>query len=150
MTDLPPPMRDQRRIDADQLRLLAIFHYVFAGLALLGLMFLAVHYAFMHSFFSHPEIWKNSNGAAPPPKEFFEIFVWFYVFFGAVCIAAGIGNLLSARFLQKRRYRAFSMVVAGLNCLQFPLGTVLGVFTLVVLVRDSVREVYEAGTDAAS
>jgi hypothetical protein len=36
------------------------------------------------------------------------------------------------------------MVVAGINCLHIPLGIVLGVFTIIILVRDSVRELYEA------
>jgi hypothetical protein len=44
----------------------------------------------------------------------------------------------------KRRGRIFSLIVAGLNCLCFPFGTVLGVFTFVILLRDSVVEVYEA------
>jgi hypothetical protein len=34
------------------------------------------------------------------------------------------------------------MVVAGLNCAQMPLGTVLGVFTLMVLSRESVKSLY--------
>jgi len=38
----------------------------------------------------------------------------------------------------------FSLIIAGINCVQFPFGTVLGVFTFVVLLRDSVRELYEA------
>jgi hypothetical protein len=144
MTDLPPLLRDQRKIDADHLRLLAIFHNLFAGLCVLGLAFLAVHYAFMHAMFSHPEMWKNSNGGGPPPREFLEMFVWFYLFFAVVFVAVGIGNLLSAGFLLKRRNRVFSLVVAGVDCLQFPLGTVLGAFTFIVLMRDSVRELYEA------
>jgi hypothetical protein len=37
-------------------------------------------------------------------------------------------------------------VVAGINCLHIPLGTVLGIFTIVVLCRESVRELYEAET----
>jgi hypothetical protein len=45
-------------------------------------------------------------------------------------------------FLWQRRYRMFSMLIAGLNCLQVPLGTVLGVFTLLVLSRESVQELY--------
>jgi hypothetical protein len=31
-----------------------------------------------------------------------------------------------------------------LNCLYMPLGAMLGVFTIVVLIRDSVRELYKA------
>lgn len=144
MSDLPPLLRDQRKADADHLRMLAIFHYVFAGLSVLGLAFLAVHYAFMHTMFSHPEMWKNANGAALPPREFLEMFVWFYVFFAVVCVAVGIGNLVSARFLQKRTNRVFSLVIACVDFLQFPFGTVLGVFTVIVLMRDSVRELYAA------
>jgi hypothetical protein len=33
--------------------------------------------------------------------------------------------------------------VAGLNCIQIPLGTALGVFTIMVLTRDSVEAVYQ-------
>ena len=36
MIELPPLPRDQRKIDADHLNLLAIFHFVGAGLALLA------------------------------------------------------------------------------------------------------------------
>jgi len=34
------------------------------------------------------------------------------------------------------------MVIAGIECLFMPFGTVLGVFTLVVLVRPSVKELF--------
>jgi len=54
-----------------------------------------------------------------------------------------IVNFLSARFIKARRHRAFSLVVSGFNCLHMPLGTVLGVFTFIVLGRESVREIYE-------
>jgi hypothetical protein len=36
----------------------------------------------------------------------------------------------------------FSIVVAGVNCLQIPFGTALGVFTMMVLLRDTVRQSY--------
>jgi hypothetical protein len=48
-------------------------------------------------------------------------------------------------FLLKRKFRMFSLVVAGLDCVQIPFGTVLGVFTLVILLRDSVRDSYVTG-----
>ncbi len=80
----------------------------------------------------------------PPPAEFFAIFKWFYLLGAIWFVASGILNLLSGLFLLARKHRMFSMVVAGMNCLHMPLGTVLGVFTLVVLLRDSVREAYEA------
>eukprot|EP01031_Cornospumella_fuschlensis_P021810 gene21810-26738_t len=85
-------------------------------------------------------MWENDKNPPPfSPQDFMAFFVWFYVIFGAVALVAGILNLLSGRFLQTRKHRMFSMVTAGLNCLQMPLGTVLGVFTLVVLNRDSTK-----------
>ena len=137
-------MRDQRKADADHLRLLSIFHFVGAGLAVLALGFLAMHYLFLHAFLENPDMWKNQKGAVPPPKEFFAIFRWLYVVFGAWLVASGILNLLSGLFIGRKRCRTFSLVVAFINCIHIPLGTVLGVFTIIVLLRPSVREVYEA------
>ena len=42
----------------------------------------------------------------------------------------------------------FSLVVAALDCMGFPFATVLGVFTFIVLLRDSVAELYEAAASA--
>ena len=143
MSDLPPLLRDQRKVDADHLRLLAIFHFVIAGLAVVGLGFLAMHYMVMHAVMSNPEMWKNQKGM-PPPEQFFAMFKWFYVFFGAMLIVGGIANLLSGLCIRARKFRIFSLIVAGIDCIQIPFGTVLGVFTLIVLLRDSARESYDA------
>lgn len=111
--------------------MLAIFHFVIAGLSLLGIGFLALHYTLMHSIFMNPEMWKGQH-ATPPPPELFSIFKWFYVFAGIMLILAAVCNLMSGLFIRRRKYRTFSLVIAGLDCLQMPFGTVLGVFTLVV------------------
>jgi hypothetical protein len=133
----------QRMDDVEQIKLLSIFHFVVAGLALAGILFLLVHYLMMNTLFSNPMIWKSSRNVTPPPKELFAIFIWFYFFLGGALVAGSLLNLLSGIFLLQRRHRVFSLVVAGLNCLQIPFGTVLGVFTIVVLSRGSVRVVYE-------
>lgn len=149
MDPLPPPIPRLETKDAEHLRLVAVFHYVFSGFAVLGLGFLAMHYAFMSTFFDNPEMWKNTKGG-PPPAEFFGIFKWFYLFFGAVVVLGGVANLVSARCIQKRRARIFSLVLAGVNCTQVPFGTALGVFTFIVLLRDSVRSLYaRSKADAA-
>ena len=149
MSELPPLMRDQRKVDADHVKLLAIFHFVLAGLSLAGLAFLFLHWMIMHSFMGNPALWKDAKGG-PPPAEFFAIFKWFYVFFGVVIVTLGLGNLLSGWCLLKRRARMFSLVVAGVNCLGFPFGTALGVFTLIILLRESVIELYSAGKPAST
>jgi hypothetical protein len=144
MTELPPLTRDQRKVDAGHLKLIGIFHLVLAGLSIVGLGFIFLHWLFMDSIMSNPEMWKQQPNQPPPPKEFFAMFKWFYLFMGGCVVLAGIGNLISGWCIMKRRGRIFSLIVAGLNCLCFPFGTALGVFTFVILLRDSVVEVYEA------
>ena len=139
MTELTPLVRDQRKADAEHLRLLAIFHFVVAGLAIVGIGFLLLHYVMMHEVISNPGLWKNQKGCGPPPEQFLSMFKWFYLFFAALLVAGGVANLISGIFIRKRINRVFSLIVAGINCLQFPFGTILGVFTFVVLLRDSVR-----------
>lgn len=142
MTTLPPLYRDQRKIDADHLRLLVLFHYIGAALSGVGLLFIAGHYSFLRLILAHA---KPAAGTAhgPPPEAVFKILIWFYVAFGLWFVLSGIGDLLSARFITARKHRVFSLLVGGLNCLHTPTGVLLGVFTFVVLLRDSVRELYE-------
>lgn len=132
--------------DRDHLRLLTIFHYVFAGLGVCGLSFVALHYTFLNTMMSME---RAKGGHDAPPEAFMDIFVWIYVVMAAVCLIGMILNVMSARFLKARRHRTFCMVVAGLNVLQVPFGTLLGVFTLLVLARDSVRKAFEQPSAAS-
>jgi len=128
------------------LKLLSVFHFVFGGLALLGIGFLGLHYIVLHTVFSHPEMFK-AQPQAMPPKAFLDIFVWFYVFMGALLLVCLVLNVLSGIFLRQRKNRLFSLIIGALNCVQIPFGTVLGIFTIIVLTRESVRELYsDSGT----
>ena len=131
-------------MDAEHLKLLVIFHFVLAGLALLGIGFLALHYALMSCLFNS-KMWEGQKGNLSP-QEFFHILKWFYMVFGGLLIICSVANLLSGLWIRMRKQRMFSLVVAGLNCMQIPFGTTLGVFTIIVLIRDSVREIYAAQT----
>jgi hypothetical protein len=145
MADLQPILRDQRKIDIEHLNLLSIFHFVSAGLALLGLLFIAFHYFMFSTFLANPKIWENAR-SGPPPIEIFYFLKWLYFVFALWFIAGGVANVVSGIGMRKRKWRTFSLVVAGINCLHLPLGTVLGVFTFIVLLRESVRELYEQKT----
>ena len=142
---LQPLLRDQRKVDAEHLKLLAVFHYVVGGLAMVGLGFLFMHWLLMSTMMGNPEMWQQGGkGPPPPPKEFLAIFKWFYLFMAVMMVSACVGNIVSGLSIRARRWRFFSLIVAGINCLCFPFGTVLGVFTFVVLLRESVAEAYEA------
>jgi hypothetical protein len=142
MNQLPPPLRDQRKIDAEHLNLLSIFHFVGVGLAGLGVLFILLHYTMLQAVFSNDKLWQNQN-QEPLPAEFFAIFKWLYVVFAVWFVGSGILNLLAGLFIRARKHRTFCLIVSGVNCMHFPLGTTLGVFTMIVLLRDSVRELYE-------
>lgn len=145
---LPPAgnVRDQQERDRDQLKLLAIFHFVFAGLGFLGMGFLCLHYLIMHTVFSNPEMWKQQQHPPFSPQEFMSVFVWFYLFMGVFLVTGIVLNALSGFFLLHKKNRTFSLIVAGLDCLQIPFGTALGVFTIVVLSRPTVSLLYNRQT----
>lgn len=143
----PPPLpyfENLRQKDDEHLNLLAVFHFVVGGLCVLFIGFVVMHYLVMKQVFLSPEIWKGTGGAFhAPPAGVFQVFAWFYVAMGMVCLVSGIANVLSGLFLQRKKHRTFSLIVGAVNCLQMPFGTVLGVFTLLVLLRESVRQSYE-------
>lgn len=140
---------DQRAIiDAEHLRLLAIFHFVSAALAFVGVLFATLYFVLVSVVFANPEMWAESQ-EGPPPEMLITIFQWFTGIGVVWFVVACVGNLLSGLYLRTRRHRTFSMVIAGINCLHIPLGTLLGVFTLAVLGRESVRKLYLDASAAA-
>ncbi len=58
-------------------------------------------------------------------------------------------NFRSGRAIAQRRDSHYSFFLAGVNCLIFPLGTLVGAATWQVLSRKSVRELYEHSDSAA-
>lgn len=77
------------------------------------------------------------------PKKMMSVFIFFYLVMGVLILTAAIFNVFSGIWIKKRKNRTFSFVIAGLNCLQFPFGTALGVFTFIVLSRVSVKMAYD-------
>lgn len=128
--------------DRDHLRILSVLHLVTAGLALFSLLFLIGHYMVM-SRLMDPSNWQSVEGGNPPPDYVVDIMMWFYLFGGLMIVGAIVLNLMSALFMRNKTHRMFSIIVAGINCIQVPVGTVLGVFTLVVLLRESVKKMYD-------
>jgi hypothetical protein len=145
------PVRDQGAIDREHLRLLSIFHFVAAGMAVVGLLFLVGHYALFSMFFSDPQMWHKAQGAQnmPDPRFMMGMFRVFYMVFGTWFLASAVINVLSGVFMRRMQHRLFSLIVAGFNCLHMPLGTILGVFTFIVLCRESVARDYAGQPPAA-
>ena len=131
----------QSAIDLSQLRTLAICHYVCGGLEMafgsIFIIHIVMGIAMARGAFPFA-------GSGPPPPS------WLGDFFAAMGGCAvfcgwtlGVLTILSGRAIAQRRRKMFSLVMAGINCAWFPFGTLLGVFTFIVLNRPSVRILYE-------
>lgn len=128
--------------DEEHLRLLSIFHYVVGCLAGLFALFPIIHLVIGIAFVLSPENMRGQEGQPPP-----EWLGWIFILFASVFITLGwvfAGFVLTAgRFLSKRKHYTFCLVMGGVDCIFMPFGTVLGVFTILVLMRESVRERFE-------
>jgi len=131
--------------DAEQLRLLSIFHYIVGALHIVGSSIFIFHFGLGLMMILRPGFFGGNN---PPSFPLPWIGVLFTVVGGTLILCGwtlGICTIYSGRCLAHRVRRTFSIVVAALNCAVFPFGTTLGVFALLVLMRDSVRAMYESG-----
>jgi hypothetical protein len=128
--------------DEDHLRLLSIFHYVVGGMAALFSLFPIFHIVMGLFLILAPE--KFGAKGDPPPA----FIGWFFVVFAACFILAGwifaTLVILTGRFLARRKFYTFCFVMAAVESLFMPFGTVLAVFTLVVLLREPVKRMFEA------
>ena len=74
---------------------------------------------------------------------------WIFVVMGAFFIVCGLtfaGFVLAAgRCLARRKAYTFCLVMGCVECLFMPFGTVLGVFTILVLNRASVKKMFPQG-----
>ena len=73
---------------------------------------------------------------------------WLFVVIGTTLFVLGwtlaVCAIIAGRKLKHRKNRTFCMVVAAIECLNMPLGTLLGVFTLVALTQESVSARFQS------
>jgi len=123
--------------DLEHLKLLSIFHYVAAGMAALFACIPFIHF-FMGLALATGALGDADAEARPVGLVIMAV--------AALIILAGwtFATLVAfaGRSLQQRKRYTFCLVMAGVECLFMPVGTVLGVFTIIVLVRDSVKDLF--------
>ena len=125
--------------DLEHLRLLSIFHYALAALigcvSLIPVFHLLIGLAMANG-------WMDFEHDAPPA------FVgWLLAGFAGCFILLGLTYavclVIAGRSLAQHRSWIFCMVIAGISCTVMPVGTALGIFTMIVLNRPSVRALFE-------
>ena len=129
------------------LRLLSIFHYVVGGLsglfACFPIMHLIIGIVMLAGGF------QDASGDGPP-RAVGMIFVMMALLIICSGWALAICLIISGRQLAKRKLYKFCFVIACISCIFMPFGTILGVFTIIVLMRPSVRELFEANKSMAA
>jgi hypothetical protein len=123
--------------DVQHLQLLSVFHYVLGGITALFGCFPIFHLAMGIAVVTG--VLDDENG--PPPA-----FGWLFIGMAAIAMtflwALAIAILVAGRKLATHTGYMYCMVVAAIECAFMPLGTILGVFTIIVLVRPSVKELF--------
>jgi hypothetical protein len=135
--------------DTEHLQLLAIFHYVVAGLA--GLFsFFPLIYTIIGTIF----IFAPRHGTAKPGEDLPPEFLgWIFAVIGSLLFLIGLAMaiciLIAGRSLALHKRYSFALVMACIECLFIPFGTILGVFTIVVLSRESAKALFSTATAEA-
>jgi hypothetical protein len=127
--------------DAEHLKLLAIFHFVVAPMQALVSSIPIIHFLVGAAIFTGGVFGKSAERAP------MAVFGGLFMLVAAAVILFGwalaICEVVAGRSLmQRKRYRFCLVVAAAEAALCMPFGTVLGVFTIVVLVRPSVKAAF--------
>jgi hypothetical protein len=124
--------------DEEHLKLLSIFHYVVGGITGLFACF-PITYLIMGIFILAVACVDQTE--AP-----LVIMGLIFVFMSLALITLGwtlaVCLIISGRCLTRSRRYKFCFVIACISCLLMPYGTVLGVFTIIVLMRPTVKELF--------
>lgn len=131
---VPPP-------DLEYLRLLGIFHYVVAGITALFASF-----PLIHVFLGFMMI-TGRMGPKHPNGDTEQLMGWAFVGLGCLFVASGwalaVFMAVAGNSILKRRRHTLCVIVAGVSCLFMPFGTILGVFTLILLTKPHVKALFE-------
>ena len=135
----------------EHIRLLSIFHYVLGGmLALFGcfpLIHLAMGIFFLTTDFPEQPAEQMPDGQAQMNPEDAQklvgaMFVIIPVFIILGFWALALLIIIAGRKLGRYQAHTFCLVAAGASCLFMPFGTVLGVFTLITLLKPEARDLF--------
>jgi uncharacterized membrane protein len=132
--------------DLEHLRWLRIGYFINAGIMFLVALFPVIHLVIGVMMVAG----SFDSGKDSPPAfvGFLFIGVALVIMTGAAAMA--VCNLLVANYLAAQRRWIFCIVIAALNLMFSPVGIVVGVFTFIVLLRDSVKQLFDRSVQPIS
>jgi hypothetical protein len=137
----------QSLVDDEHLKLLSIGYMISAGMTAVGTLF-ALLYVFggfvVTGILSHrPDVAAGAGQMAPAFVGWIISGIGLAIFFVTLALAAA--KLRAGICIRRRKSRTFCMVIAGISCVEFPYGTLLGVLTFMVFGRPSVIRQFQGG-----
>ncbi|NNE92052.1 MAG: hypothetical protein HKN23_10430 [Verrucomicrobiales bacterium] len=142
-------MSDPAEIDKvrEHIRLLSIFHYVVAGItAAIG--FFPIFHLIIGILMLSGMLEEGSSAEdIQAQKVVGGIFV---AIAGTMMISFWLLALLiflGGRKLKQHRAHTFCLIIGGIACLMMPHGTVLGVFTIITLMKPEAKELFGVEPD---
>ncbi len=126
------------RDDLEHLNALGIAYYVLTAISLPILCFFGLQIALGVGFFLQEGPTEGLSGQEGG------LLVGFGTFLVLVLLVFPLLTFWTGRKLRRQEGRLFCLVMAGFTCFWFPIGTVVGVFSIIVLNRPGVRALFEA------
>ncbi|WP_254507100.1 hypothetical protein [Anatilimnocola floriformis] len=134
---------EQWRQDGEQLQLLGILYFVLAGLASLGACVPFVYFGIGLAFVGGAAVQDSAEASAGMAA-----FGGFVFVIGLIVLAIFLVQIvclfLTGWFLITGRCHLFCFINGCLLLMHAPFGTALGVFTIIVLSRDTVKQRFAA------
>src|ERR1700761_8818665 len=137
---------DSPLITSHDLRLLSIGYYIQGGIAAFYTLLMLGYSAFATAILANiNKVAAESSQQQVPPALLSIISILLAILLGLACIYT-VCMFLAGYWLPRFRNKVFIQIIGALNCLAIPYGTVLGIFTLMVLQRPSAKQFFAAGT----
>ena len=160
------PEVEEQIIVRERLHLLALGYYIKGAVGVVFISFFLFHFVFFLGFSLMPEsAWKTppkpsttqSSSVSPSPSPesvnqgppvvmsrilagVIGVIILLGWTFGALTIYAG-------RCIRQRKHRTFIYVMAGLNCVLIPWGTLLGIATFIVVQSPAAQDQFRRVRD---
>ena len=131
-------------INEEHLRQLSLFHYLNAGItALISSMFL-IYMGFGTLMLLNPHGFTNATTDASSVGTT----GWVFFLIGLIPLVIGWSysalNVAAGRFIRLRKRRNLCLFVSGLNVLNAPFGSILGISTFLVLSKPQVQSLFQS------
>lgn len=124
------------------LKLLSIGYFIQGGIAAFYSLLALCYVGFMSFVFTAIESAAERNGQNQIPPGLMPLIGAILMAVLVVSIVYAVCLLFAGYWLRQKTHRTFLLVAATLSCLAVPYGTVLGIFTFMVLQRPVARAMF--------